>query len=426
MKIRLPFLLPLVAVFILMACNKKTEETEIDETGETEAPQLVYAIPRDFTLNALTIEGEADMIDLSYDGEKWEGSNENEFDSQSIDAFVDDLYQLRGLPTEELTEEEGVTITLANAKEKHALFIWESEGDRYLSVDEQSYVVDEWPASLSPFDPIFLHAPLQVELEDVEEIEFEDATTFYTLNQETRMNEVERKPFISGWYIHGAFETPFSAEYNWLQRFVSQLTTLRGYPTEQDIEETQQTIRLSNELQMWIGQEVDERYTLVALSTHETPYLVPTQLLDVFEMDLLSRVDNFIALLPVDNVQEVSILTEDVKLAIRITHSSEEGSTFYVNDEEIEEATFRRTYQYLARLAYSEALDEEEKSNVSTQDSDVLIHYTYLVDGEVKEKTIRFVAIADSSDYIVINDGIIEFKMTDDRLKDMLEAFHSL
>lgn len=416
---------------VLSACDAEMEDgnEETDRTEEETTDQASVLIPRDFTLNELSIETESEDITVRYTNNEWSGTGVENPHTPSISRFVDELYELTGTPSEGEPEENAdLTLTLSNDEDSLELALYPSES--IIEKDGNYFKIAEWPQSLSPFDPIFLEEPLTFELEGLEEVVIEKGVQVFTLNQETTMNEVERMPFVSGWYVHGDFETAFSAEYYWMEDLLTNLYTLRGYPTEETLKESGQRIRLSDgesQESVTIGQEVDDQFTLIHLSDQN--YRVPSQLLDIFDVELFTMVDNFVALIPLDAVQTVDIVTNDENIHLFVDRTVESGDVdnrFYVNDKEIDEDIFRRTYQYLARLAYSERIEEKDKAHIQAEASDVTIHYTYLLDGVEVGKTVSFVPEESSSDYFVINDGIVEFKMTDERLNDMLEAFFNL
>ncbi|GAA0353711.1 hypothetical protein GCM10008932_03420 [Alkalibacterium iburiense] len=425
----LPLLL--LSFAVLSACDAEMEDgsEETDRTEEETTDQASVLIPRDFTLNKLSIEADSEDLTVRYVNNEWIGTGVENPHTPSISRFVDELYELTGTPSEREPQEDAeLTLTLSNNEDSLELDLYPSES--FIEKDGNYFEVAEWPQSLSPFDPIFLEEPLTFELEGLEEVVIEKGVQVFTLNQETTMNEVERMPFVSGWYVHGDFETAFSAEYYWMEDLLTNLYTLRGYPTEETLEESGQRIRLKDgesQESVTIGQEVDDQFTLIHLSDQN--YRVPSQLLDIFDVELFTMVDNFVALIPLDTVQTVGIMTNEETIHLSVDRTAEAGKvvhTFYVNDKEIDEDVFRRTYQYLARLAYSERIEERDNADIQEEDSDVTIHYTYLLDGEEVEKTVSFVPEESSSDYFVINDGIVEFKMTDERLNDMLEAFLNL
>lgn len=422
-------LLVLLSLLVVSACDREGDETR--EVTEEPTNQTQSIVPRDFTLNEVSIETDVDEIEINYINNEWEGTGLDQPHSQSISQFINELYLLSGVPSDLETEEEpDLTITLANNEENIEIEIWQNLSQPLIRKDGNYFEIAEWPHSLSPFDPIFLEEPLSFGLETLQEIVINDAGQEYIINQETTMNEVERVPFVSGWYVHGDFDTAFSAEYYWVEEVLTSFYTLRGYSTEETLVESGQRITLSDsesQEQIIIGQEVDKKFTLVELGDQN--YLVPSQLLDVYDAGLLTMVDNFVALIPLDAVQTVDILTneKDIHLSIdRTVESGEMKSSFFVNEKEIEEEVFRRTYQYLARLAYSERLEESDISQINIEDSEVTIHYTYTVDGEEVGKSIYLVPVENSDEYFVINEDIIEFKMTNDRLNEMLEAFLTL
>lgn len=424
----------------LGACSNEQDSTstneEANETVETE--QLDYIIPEDFSVRSIEMITKEHEINLSYQNEEWETEGLEQPDPTAISDFVNELFNIKGIKIEKGNiEGDPIYLSLSNKQNKYDVEIWSRDGEYFASVNDQAYKVSELPITLKPFDKSFLEQPIQTELDEITEIQFFQNDKTVVLNKQTTMNEVEKIPFISGWYLHETYDTSFSIEYRWMEKVLESFRELHGYETTQTLDEVIQTITLKNQDTqeiLSIGPSDDNQYTLVAFPDRQTQYLVPNQLMELYQFEPLEVVDNFIALIPLDAVQTVSIKSEDKEYYIKAEHNldlnqeekTELESTFYLNNKEIDNDVFRRNYQYLARLSYSEELTPEEIEQVDLSESTVTIDYSYLNKGETINKRIALIPEEDGTQYIVANDGIIEFKMTDEKLKELFEAFEAL
>ncbi|WP_080145906.1 hypothetical protein [Marinilactibacillus piezotolerans] len=444
MKHKKMYCLTLAALLLLAAgCDQSSSdsnsETESEtETEITEAEQRSYVIPEEFPVRSLDVATEEDMIELTYQNGEWVAEGLENPHTPSISTFVDELFSLQGVPTETKSPADGaVSIQLSNEENDFTLEVWSSNEQHYINVSEETFKVEELPLSLQPFDTSFLEEPIAIGLNELTEIEFNEGEETVRLNQETTLNEVEKLPFISGWYLHDVYETPFSIEYQWMEKLLGSFYQLRGPAADTPAANPVQTIILKNGQEqetLMIGESEDGRYTPVTLKEQNQHYLVPNQLLAQYTFEPLNIVDNFIALIPLNAVQTVTIKTEETEYVIEAEHElalneAEEttlNSTFYLNEQEIDGEIFRRKYQYLARLSYSEKATPEELAGIDEAESTITIDYHYLNDGQTVSERVEFIPIENEDSYIVLKDGRTEFKASDDKLQELFNAFDEL
>lgn len=429
----------LLSLITLTACtdSEETDSTEpVDEENNSEqmSSQVQYILPQSFSVQSVSIETDSQEVLLDYKENNWEATGLENPDPDSIALLVEELLNIVGKPVEEEFVGE-TTLTLYGSDESIEVIVAGKETANLIQVDEQVFEVEDLPLTLDPFNPVFLEDSLELGIEGLNEISFEHDGETVRLSQSTDLNEVEKLPFISGWYLNDVYETAFSIEYYWMNTIISQLTELKAVHTDAVSEAYTQKITLRNgesEEILHIGENSEGGNTLVYLENQDQTIAMPTQVAQLFQFEPLEIVDNFIALIPLDAVETVNLSTPEEDYTIQVERTvdvtdddTEISSTFYFNDEEIEESIFRRTYQYLARLSYSEPLTPEEKQQTDGEDA-IELTYDYLLEGKTVKKEIRLVSLENSKEYSVVNDGIVEFKMTDEKLEELFDAFDEL
>lgn len=408
----------LVIFIVLIGCTER--DTRENETQET---QNTYLFTEELTVSHGEIEHEGEVITFSYGNEGWTVNGIEEYDDQSINQFINDIALLQGRKVE--IEEETVEktkVTLENQSDEIVqLDIFKQEELVYVKKEGQIYQLHLPPHSLNPFDSDFLRPSLSLNISEISEIQFVDESEEIILNKETDLLEVEQAPFISGWYLHGIYDTEFSVEYQQMGELLSGFFGLKGKETDDELEVVKKEIILVDGDQaetIFIGQEIKNK-TVIHINSHSRNYLVPNQLLDYYEFSPFEIIDNFIALIPLDAIHEVSIQSPDKEFIIHSDiNEDRDEPTFYLNEKEVDIDTFRRSYQYLGRLAYTEEFD---RTSEVEEEAFLRIDYQYYNNGEIVTKEIAFFPIKDSDDYLVMNDGKEEFVTTGERIEQMLE-----
>lgn len=438
MKIHMKWMLTLCTLtsFLLVSCSTVSQEEEIDDEEQV----ATYLFQEELLVRTMEIIDKDQTIELSYKNGKWETVGLDNPDELSIDLFIEELAKLRGILVEYSNEiehlfETSITVIKmeSSVQENVTIEINEEEREYFAKINDQVFLLENPPQSLQQFDRSYLEKPIPVRAGNIHEIIFDNDGEKVVLNQRSNMRRVETAPFISGWYLHEVYETNFSIEYQWMDSLLESFSFMRGEETDQIVESVHQIIYLMSddyEEVITIGHEVGD-YHVAHVKSEDAHFLIPANIVQHYQFEPLDIVDNFVALIPLDVVQEIHIESETDLFIINAEHeivTDEEdiglSSTFYFNGEEIEEQPFRRMYQYLARLSYSTEYNEE----FIDQDSSgiVSIVYSYLSEGELVQKSIELVPINEKTEYVVIVDGEYEFKMDDKKLEEMLEEFRKM
>lgn len=428
-----------ISLLTLASCTNGQNDDNAESVGEQSnkeqtAEQAQYVLPQKFSVQAIAIETESEDILLEYENDTWEATGLENPDAESISLFAEKMLSIVGTPVDEQLSEK-TTFTLSNSEESIEVALGNAGEVSLIRVDEQVFEVAKMPLEMKPFASVFLEESVKLGIDEWNEIIFENEEETITLSQTTSMNEVEKLPFLSGWYLNDVFETDFSIEYYWMNTLLGQLTELKAIPSDSTVETTTQRVILKgNEFEeiLHIGKESQNGKTRVYLENKDQTVVMPSQITDLFQFKPLEITDNFVALIPLDAVETIEINTPNKDYSIRVDRSfevtdneTEITSSFYLNDEEIPEKEFRRTYQYLARLSYSDVLTENEKQQMD-EEAPIEFIYEYMVDGETLEKSVKLLPIEGSEEYGVEKDGIVEFKMTDEKLNEMFTAFDDM
>lgn len=424
-----------ILIAVLPGCNDSVEQIDSETLSNEESVQFILS--QSIMPTELTVVTENETIQTTRTNNHWQSEELAQADERAIAYFLEDLRGLKGKRVErDLETPEDLSIHLADGEYNIEILLWNNEEEAIVQVNDVNYQVEQLPASLSSFNKIFLEPAIELNTDSVEEILFSDDEEEISLNQTTEMLEVERIPFISGWYLHGPYETDFSIEFNWMGQLLSSFIRLHGVETEQEIESIVQTIEINSSESsetIHVGNVNEEGFSLIKVERQDQHYLVPTQLIDYYQFEPLSIVDNFVALIPLDAVEKIEIDDGTDHFMIEVERDfllddDDEVTVeylFYFNNEEIEENVMRRAYQYLARLSYHSELTDEYES-LRSDNNVVDLTYYYINEGENRQKIIKLYPITDTTSYIVENDGVEEFILTDERLNDLFDAFRAL
>ena len=385
-------------------------------------------------------------VSLDFDGEKWESKNLTTVDQEAVNEFLTETLTLSGKLTEDINQKELNNSPLIFAIEfingenqKTKLNVYEIQEAFYGQIDSENeiYSLPTISNEMHHFHSYFLAKSIPTTVEDISEIKIKDKENEeILLNQSTSMNEIERSPFISGWYLHGVYETDFSIEYRAMEEILHTLKNLKGLPIEEkdSLKEYDKIIQIrdqENTDYLYISSgEYKEDICRVWVDSTKTIYKVPKFLIKPLDFVPLDIVDNFISAIPLDAVQEINI-QEDGKETIQIKaihdlieekEQTKIVSTFFVNDEEVEEDLFRKAYQYLISLSYDQEITENITKDKS-QKAPFSIVYKYKNAGELIQSEILFHPTNDEDKLIVTKDGITEFVVNKQKVEEALRQF---
>lgn len=392
-------------------------------------------------LQEVTLAGE-DQINLKYTNEGWIESNGEVIDQDAANSLLTDLIQLTGTSTKPsdisdvVTIEPFLTITLRNEnQEEKTVELIKDEEERFYAKESEEviYSLSQLPEEWQQFSLVMLQMPLKLNVNNIDEIEYTDDESNFILNHETTLSDVETSPFISGWFLHSDLQTEFSVEYNQMEQLLASLTSLKGKASEtvgQEAFTNPIQIELrgnENQETLLIGSKGKvENYTYVKTESNQTVYQVPDVFIRNLKLLPAEIVDNFIMLLPLTAITSIEITSEDANTMIEAKHDVVENeaeelevaSEFFVNDEKVDTAAFRKTYQYLAMLSYEE---EVENYSIPLEETtgEINIVYTFKDNGETLQHTIRFIPYQKEK-YVVVKNDHAEFTAPSEQIESML------
>ena len=434
-KIRLFLLIGL----FLVGCTDDSVTAPTEESTSTKAITLFQEYTN---LTEAVLTGEEE-VELSYTSNGWTSSNEEPVDQNATNQLMTGLVQLTGTKVDQteaqtlLKETAFLTAALVNGdKEEKTLQFVKNENEKFFAIDQEDsvYQLTDFPTELKQFSSIMVQQPIELAGEELTEIEYETKDTWFVLNQETALSEVETAPFISGWFFHSDLQTEFSVEYNQMQQVLASLTTLKGKKAETvDTEAFSSPVRIDltgkeKQETILIGSKVEStEYTYVKKESDQSVYQVPNVLIEQLSLEPAKLVDNFISLLPLTAVESVEIQAEGEKTMIEAEHEVVDGeedeleiaSDIFVNGKQVSIDSFRKTYQHLAMLSYEEELQDYRVPEEEVE-GEISILYTFKDNGNVLTNQIRFIPYQDGKFAVVKNDTA-EFTTSIAQLETMLQ-----
>lgn len=283
------------------------------------------------------------------------------------------------------------------------------------------------PLAVSDFSLLYLEAPLDLSLASLTEITYQDKLNSFKLNQESTLSSVEQSPFISGWFLHDVYQTEFSVEYKQMESFLTMLDRLHSKPLLNAGETQDKLLTLSfvdtaQKNVNLIFYPYEEETMAMYWQEKDAWYVIPEGIVRELSLEPQNLIDNFIALIPLDAVESVTI---EGLANMTINHqvetngegeSAEEQHVFSLDGHVVEEAAFRKVYQYLAALTYQEQL--LDKTDIA-EEATLTLTYHFISDGEQLSHVIRFYHLDDES-YAVEKNGVLEFTASKAQIDDML------
>lgn len=372
-----------------------------------------------------------EQLTISFNKEtnEWLAEEDSSIDSKQIWRLVTAVSQIEGevLEPADLASEVNVTFTFIESDgQQHILSIYDD--NQHIAYNEALVMVEELPDLLRNFSWLDLSDQIEIPIGQIVEIRYEDDAESFTLNQESNFSEVEKAPFITAWFLHQDKETVFSIKYQSLEKIYQAVINIRGQLLSDYTKSKNVNVQSIVEL---VGNEGVETLTfyddgVMHLTNADEYYQISPRLLNGFSMDAMDLIDNFIALIPLDAIESVEIKGQDIDFILdveAVVDGENVEFSYFLNDNEIEEATMRRAYQYLASLAYTRPATNEEQE--IKNDSSIQIKYLFRSDGETIEHIIDFIPLNDS-EYLVSKNNIREYVISQEALDTLVDAWQHL
>lgn len=420
--------------------------TQGDQPQEVTASTFEASIVEPFkaleTLEEFIITDQNEEYVFTSDGKKLVNAELPMIANEAIWDFIGQVISLQALTLEKAPEytslekmsaytfiqDKNYAITL----ELYAL----ANADSYIGVvtqrtgDKESETVLEFPnlpLALSDFSLLYLESPLDLELGSLTEITYQDTVNHFKLSQESDLSSVEQSPFISGWFLHDFYQTEFSVEYKQMENV---LTTLRRLHTGsllnfEPAEDELLTLNLVDNAQQsasLVFYPQGEDTLAMHWQEKDQWYVVPQGLVNELHLEPQVLIDNFIALIPLDSVESVALEGLHNMTIRHLVEKSEEGESseeeheFSLDGHVVEEAAFRKVYQYLAALTYQDLLVDTSEI---AEEAVLRITYQFLSDGESITHVIEFYEL-DNDRYAVEKNGVREFTTNKAQIEEML------
>lgn len=418
-------------ILLLAGCTKSVDKEETP-TSHSVTVQPFQGLKE---VQELMVSYGEDSIHITAE-EEWTSDDLTLLDQAGVWRFIENLIQLEGQEIEKVDSNLILYVELqeGNGNKKEVSFYEDSNEQFYLETDNHFAKVEQLPIEMQAFSPVYFMPSITYDLSRIEEIQFVSEEESFRLNQDSPFSEVESAPFVSGWFLHDAFETAFSVEYYQMEKILSNLLELKGEPIEKPLSFTEDyQVRITD------GQKNEafqfgvphDGWTPLHLEYADQWYKIPEKLAQSFNIKAFQIIDNFIALIPLDSLISVVIESETETFHIEANHQlimdvndkPKIVSTFYLNNKKIEEQVFRSTYQYLAALHYSEVATARERE--ATEDPAIQIQYQFQSEGEPMERSITFYE-TNEEQFLVQNNIITEFISEKKQFDLLLEKLQEL
>ncbi len=395
-------------------------------------------------LEEFRIEHQDQTYNFTSDGENLKSDQLITVEQEPLWEFIGQVISLQALTLEEAPEhtalEKKATYTFVQGESSEIeLVLYDlAKADSYIGVittrlgDKETEEVLEFPSlpvAVANFSPIYLEPVINFELGKLTEIGYQDELNKFHLSQESNFSQVEKSPYISGWFLHDVYQTEFSVEYKQMESLLTVIQQLHARSLADDEMMQGQAATLS----LSLTDEIQASVTLDFYSAADNTmimhwqekgqwFAVPKELVAQLSLEPIRLIDNFIALIPLDAVQTIRI---EGLHTMEITHESQTSTEedaaevsheFFLDGKVVEEVAFRKVYQHLAALSYQDLLKEEAEL---AADPALTITYHFLSEGDALTHAIKFYAIDDSS-YAVEKNGIREFSVSQAGVDAML------
>ncbi len=363
---------------------------------------------------------------------------------ESIEELMVSLAGVKGKELSEKIELEGEPLFDLIDEQQHRTYHFYDQQEEILIVDEQGrqYQAQQADKSLALFNLQSLKAEkvFSIAKDELQEMTIKEGDTDYRLTPETSLSRIEQTPFISGWYLADRYHQETSVEYRGMTQILNRLANFKGRtitPTAAQItalEESDTTITLVTSEKEWVlevgalPESGSER--LVKVVETSDYYMVPESEFSVLLAPPIEKIDRFIALIPLSSLKILTVTTADTREEIEATHQlSEDGSTinstFWLNGEELNEATFRKDYQKIAILSGESEWDESLEPLASEQ-PELTMSYTFLGDNGLKTDTIQFMPLQNGKGFAVIKNDVADFTIGNEQLATLLKVFQQI
>jgi hypothetical protein len=431
----------IVTLFFISGCtNNENEGETLDEKTETSEVYVMKDISTVKTVEIISPE----EIKLEYRNNEWQTNDLDEIDQEAVNDLFNELFSILGTPVEEnlVTREEPLfSFVIHDGEDTERGFTFlKGENKNYLMKDGNGdyYRIESIPSDIEYFNISTLKPTISLSVDEISTIQItQNNQPELILNQDSQMNEVEKSPFISGWFLHGPFETEFSVEYKNIQRFIDTFENLKGIEKNTEISQNTETSQHSEIMRLTIKDEEkqdilivneknsNEEFYNVYIESQDAIFEIPAYLIEEFIFEPLTIVDNFIVIIPVDKVQEINIESSNHK-NINITVDENNPSLFYMNGEAIEEEKFRKSYQYLAMLSYNRPISEDNLEKNLNLDDKIKITYEY-GHGEEDYRTEVFMqSIQNTDEYLVTKNNVTEFTVKNVMILNLFDSLDQL
>ncbi|WP_079710809.1 DUF4340 domain-containing protein [Paraliobacillus ryukyuensis] len=301
------------------------------------------------------------------------------------------------------------------------------------------YLVDRSLMETFPYNlqSYLENAILSLAADRIEQININNGTETIELTAKPPFTEEETKASVTGWFIHAPYQGYYQTAYTKMSAILYgidqlQMTALiEKNPTDLEkygLADTDFTIafKAGNKTEtIKIGNPAAEGNYYAKLADKPSVFTINTELLNLFSYPAKQMHDGYIKMLALDTLNQLVVKTTDETFTVDISHrrnnEGEMTSKFVMNDNAINDKTFREAYQRVAGLKAAGLIKEPVKGEPK-----ITIQYDVQVAGH-QEKQVKIELFAyNDAHYAIYVDGVGDFVVRKDELDQMITALRAL
>lgn len=312
-----------------------------------------------------------------------------------------------------------------------------SSGEAYFIEDRsvnQIYLVERQLIEAFPFQhQAFTYNDIfDFQSTDVEEIIIDNGTDIISLTKSSPFPEQETRANVTGWFIHQPYNGYHHTAYSRivaLNEGINQLalTDLVDQNVADlavyGLDESNFTITFlteDSEETLIIGHPAANSNYYAYVEGKDDVFTISTNMLEPFSYPADQYRDGYVKILALDVINELSIDYGENNLAFEVSHSEDETS-FFADDIQIDEQQFRDAYRYMAGIKVADTVNDAEYSEPET----TLTYQLQLDDDNTKDVIVDFVNY-DQDHYVVFMDQTSDFLVKKTDVEQMIKEMRSL
>ena len=273
---------------------------------------------------------------------------------------------------------------------------------------------------------------LSIKADQVRHLTLENGEKTIELVPDSPYSEEEVRTNLSGWYIHLPYQNVYSVKYNPLvdmlygiaelkwNEIIGEKENLDKYGLEQpDMKLTFQTEE--GEETLLIGDQAGEGKRYAKLTDGEQIGTIAEDVLEPYQLQAFELVEKFVKIIAIDVLEQLQINYGDQEILIEIDHPIEqedqESPLFFIDDQAVEEDTFRNLYKNIAGLSVDDTVED-----ATYHSPEATMVYTIFNQEQKEKQEIKVELVSyDKQNFAVFLNGKADFLLKKDVFEQMLK-----